>query len=223
MATSNAPTPKPGAPVSGAASGAGKPSSIPAPPKSGGNLKYALLGLLFLGGAVALWATLGEAPAPAAAPAPTPEVARVNPMAEPELVVEPEPEPAPEAPPEPTARDTAPKKKRDVNAPVSTSGWDCAGEIDVAQVRAVIDANRAQVRSCYERRLKVNNVLQGTLKLQVKVGATGQVAQTSVGGTLNDKEVSACVRHLAETWRFPAPDGGACAVVAAPFQFSPLN
>ncbi|TPW00887.1 MAG: hypothetical protein FD124_3870, partial [Alphaproteobacteria bacterium] len=50
-----------------------------------------------------------------------------------------------------------------------------------------------------------------------------QVAQTSVGGSLNDKEVFACVRRLAETWRFPPPSGGACAVVAAPFQFSPKN
>lgn len=219
MATSNAPTSKSGAPTPGA----GKPSSMPPPPKSSGNLKYTLIGLLFLGGAAGLWATLGEPPPPAVT-APAPEVARVNPMAQPELVVEPEPEPAPEAPTEPTTTraPSAPKKKSG-DAPPSTGGWDCDGAIDVAQVRAVVDANRAQVRSCYERRLKVNNVLQGSLKLQVKVGASGQVAQTTVGGSLNDKEVFACVRHLAEQWRFPAPSGGACAVVAAPFQFSPKN
>lgn len=211
-------------PGAGRKAPAHKPSSAPPPPpKTGGNLKYVAIGLVFLGGAAGLWAVLGEKPSPSAAPATAaPEVERVNPMAQPELEVEPEPDP--EAPAEPaTAATPSTPKKRSGDGTPATGSWDCAGEIDVAQVRAVIDANRPQVRSCYERRLKVNNLLQGTLKLQVKVGASGQVAQTSIGGTLSDKEVSACVKQLASQWRFPAPSGGACAVVAAPFQFSPLN
>lgn len=207
-----------------APAGVSRPSSIPAPPKSGGNLKYALLGLLFLGAAAGLWTILGDAPAPAPAPVPvaTAEVARTNPMAEPELVVEPEPEPEPPTPEEP-AHAAVPRKKKEGEAPAPIGGWNCAGEIDVGQVRGVIDANHVQVRTCYERRLKVNNVLQGSLRLQVKVNASGAVAQTAVGGSLNDKEVYACVRRLAEQWRFPPPSGGNCAVVAAPFQFSPVN
>jgi outer membrane biosynthesis protein TonB len=99
--------------------------------------------------------------------------------------------------------------------------WDCDGDLSRAALQSVIDSNRAQVRNCYERRLKVNNVLQGDLKLKIKVGSNGQIAAASVGGSLKDNEVFGCVRSLAQRWSFPPPSGGACAVVQVPFQFSP--
>jgi hypothetical protein len=99
--------------------------------------------------------------------------------------------------------------------------WDCEGDVSRIAVQNVIDNNRAQVRNCYERRLKVNNVLQGDLKLKIKVGSNGQIAAATVGGTLKDNEVFGCVRSIAQRWSFPPPTGGPCAVVQVPFQFSP--
>jgi len=190
-------------------------SKPPPPPSSGGNLKYVLIGLLFLGAAIALWfVSQGNQEPKVARPAPAPEVPRVNPMENPDLQLEeePEPEPTPEPEPDKTAKP----------ARVRAGGeWECSG--DLPNPGKVINENRAQIRSCYERRLKVNNVLQGDLTLRVKVGSTGRVVASSVSGSIRDPQVWSCVRSLAQTWTFPVPTGGACAVVQVPFQFSPKN
>jgi hypothetical protein len=174
-------------------------------------MKYVVIGLLFLGGAIALWLLAGD-DKPAPAPAPAPEVKRVNPMEQPELELEePEPEPVTEGP--------APAK---TNKPRRVGGeWDCTGDLPGAI--KVINENRPQIRSCYERRLKVNNVLQGDLRLRLKVANSGKVVATQVAGSIRDQTVFSCVRSLAQTWTFPVPTGGGCAVVDVPFQFSPKN
>jgi len=97
----------------------------------------------------------------------------------------------------------------------------CDGNLDVAAIRAVATRQQRQVRSCYERRLKVNNVLQGTVNVQLVVGRTGSVEQVSVGGSLRDSEVFSCVRRLASSWEFPAVEGGSCAIVSIPFRMTP--
>jgi hypothetical protein len=191
-------------------------TSQPPPPKRGGNLKYVLIGLLFLGaGGVISWIAAGkqDPPKPAAA-APAPETARVNPMAEQNLVLE-EEKPVEEPAPEPEAA-PAPKNNRPKGG-----DWDCQGEVATTAATKVLNENRAQIRSCYERRLKVNNILQGKLSLRLKVGASGKVTATSLSGTLKDADVFACVRNIAQAWTFAAPTGGNCAVLAIPLSFSP--
>jgi hypothetical protein len=185
--------------------------------KSGGNLKYIVGGLLLLIGAAAVFWISRPAPvaAPAAPPppAPPPPVERVNPMAQPDLILD-EPKDAGKAAEE--AAEEKPKK-----APREARGeWDCEGDLARASLQSVIDSNRAQVRSCYERRLKVNNVLQGDLKLKIKVAPSGSVTATQISGSLKDNEVFSCVRGIASSWKFPPPQNG-CAVVQVPFQFSP--
>jgi hypothetical protein len=167
---------------------------------------------VFLGGAVSLWAIARQKTPPAAPPQPpAPDVQRVNPMAQPDLVLEEPPPDAGQAPAEPLA------VKRSSGHKVGD--WECSG--DLPSALKVINDNRAQIRSCYERRLKINNVLQGDLKLRLKVGSGGKVVATSVNGSLHDEQVFACVRNLAASWTFTVPSGGACAVVQVPFQFSP--
>jgi hypothetical protein len=97
----------------------------------------------------------------------------------------------------------------------------CDGNLDVAAIRAVAQQHQRQVRSCYERRLKVNNILQGTVNVRMVVGRTGNVEQVSVGGSLRDSEVFSCVRRLARSWEFPAVEGGSCAIVSIPFRMTP--
>lgn len=90
-------------------------------------------------------------------------------------------------------------------------------------ITKVMRENQSQIRNCYERRLKANNVLQGDLSLRVKVGGAGAVVASGVSGSLRDNEVFSCVRAIADKWHFPPPSGGSCAVVQVPFRFSPKN
>jgi hypothetical protein len=154
-------------------------------------------------------------PAPATAPG-LQNAERVNPMAQPDLILDEPGEPQAKAPD--TAVATAEKPTKPA---VARGDWDCDGDMSVSALQVVIDGNRAQVRNCYERRLRVNNALQGDLKVKLKVASTGQISATAITGTLKDNEVIGCVRALAQHWSFPAPTGGACAVVQVPFQFSP--
>jgi hypothetical protein len=184
----------------------------PPKPQSSGSLKYALIGLGLLGGAVALWMFALQQKAPPPAPPPPPNgPARVNPMAQPDLQLEPEPPDAGQPAEAPAARKVIIRR--------IPSEWDCTG--DLPNALSVVNEQRAQIRSCYERRLKVNNVLQGAMRLRIRIGANGKVAATMVGGSLHDDAVFECVKNLAHTWTFPVPTGGACAVVEVPFQFSP--
>jgi len=188
------------------------------PPKSG-NLKYVIFGVLLLLGASALFSLLPSAspePEPATKAPPPPQVERVNPMAEPQLILEEEPQAEPE---EPKAEE--PKKPR-----VKSTGpgpWDCEGDLDRAALAKIMSDSQAPVRACYEHQLKTNNMLQGTVQVKVKVNDAGKVIKTSTSGSLKSDEVLTCIRRLASEWRFPAPTGGKCAVVQVPFQFSPKN
>lgn len=185
-------------------------------PHGGGNLKYIIGGVLLLGGAVGLWFLLQTPPPPAAPLAAKPKDAeRVNPMAQPELILEEQKDAG--HPQEPEAE----KPKRVHHE--ARDQWDCQGDLARTALQTVIDANRAQIRNCYERRLKVNNVLQGDLTLKLKVGSNGQTSAAAVSGSLRDNDVFGCVRSIAQRWTFPPPSGDDCAVVQVPFQFSPKS
>lgn len=191
--------------------------STPPPPPQGGGLKYAIIGLLLLLAAGGIWfLTAPEEPPPA--PVATVQVdagppAPSNPTFQPEFVI---PDEEPDAGPQ----EEAPIKRRIVY--VDRRGdWDCDGDIPVASIRSVIAEQRTQVRACYERALKVNNTLQGRVDVRVKIGRDGRVSATRVTGSLRDNDVFSCVRSLARNWSFPAPSGGDCAVVDAPFTLTP--
>lgn len=99
--------------------------------------------------------------------------------------------------------------------------WDCTGDIDRAAAARVISQNRRQVRACYERALKQNNMLQGKLNVEVRIAASGKVDGVRFSGSLRDPEVRSCVRRLTRSWQFPAPGGRRCAVVSVPFDLTP--
>jgi hypothetical protein len=185
------------------------------PPRRGNNLKFVFAGLLLLAGAAGMWLFIQSQRTPpvkvSELPAAPPAVERANPMAQNDLVVEEEKTPEPEKP-------VIIAKKSSRSA---WGDWDCAGDLPGQKINQILADNRQQVRSCYERRLKVNNVLEGNLNLKLKVNSSGTVVATAVGGTLGDNDVFACVRNLAKQWAFPQPAGGECAVVQVPFRFTP--
>ena len=197
-------------------------ASVSQPPPSGGNAKYAIVGvaLLILVGGLG-WCLLRPKPPEEHAdnhPPPThdagpaiPEGLGGNDIELPDL-----------------GQDMGPLP--DMGGPhkiiryVYVGGnWDCSGDIPVAAIRSVVADNNSQVRNCYERRLKVKNTLQGSVTVSLRVGGTGAVTATQVGGSLNDNETFACIRSLADHWHFPNPSGGACAVVRVPFNLTPRN
>lgn len=188
--------------------------SVTPPPSGGGSAKYLVVLLLIVGGGLGVFfATRKPAEPPKEAPPPPQNAEPSNTMV-PDTVELPVDEPE-----EPDAGIEAPPPKRKV-VPAGDP-WACAGDIPPTEIRRVLGEESSAVRSCYERQLRNNNMLQGDIKLQVRVGNDGKVSATRVGGNLKDADVKSCVQNVAKGWSFPAPSGGACAVFEAPFHFTP--
>lgn len=188
------------------------PSSLPPLKKTDG--KYIVIALLLLLGAGALWffVKTDGSESEVEVVQPTPD-ASVREQFAPEIEI-PEQE-APDGGP-----DDASVAKTMQPSP-SPADWECYGTIDEAAVLNVINGQpRKQVQTCYERRLKDDNLLQGSMKVLLTIGASGNVRTVSVDGSLDDPTVFACVRRVAKTWKFPEPKGG-CVRIAVPFQMTP--
>ena len=100
--------------------------------------------------------------------------------------------------------------------------WDdCSGDIPAAEARRIVNEHFAQIRNCYERRLKQNPVLQGSISLAMRVAPDGHVDASQVTGSMHDREVFACVRNVASHMHFPAPGGHNCALIQVPYTFTP--
>lgn len=186
------------------------------PAQGGGNTKYIIIALLLLLGAAAgVYFMTKQPPPPPPAPPVVPQDAGAPPPREQVYIPPVEPDAGQQV-------DAGRHVKRIVvTRYVDNGDWECSGDVPASSIQSIIAENRRQVRNCYERALKRNNQLQGSLVLSLKLGRTGHVEGTRVGGSIGDQEVFSCVRALAERWQFPAPSGGACAVVRAPFNFTP--
>lgn len=197
------------------------PSMPPPPPTDGGGLRYALVGLVLAALAgVGWWMTSTPSePTPARAiPDAGPGIDRSRVLADDSLeiaVVEPDAG-APDAGLVEEATGTAHHSGRP-----STGEWNCTGDLPRDAVASVVRSFDAQIRSCYERRLKGNPLLSGNMSLSIKVGASGGVEGVQVGGSLRDRDVFSCVRGVVTRMRFPAVTGGSCAVLSVPYSFSP--
>jgi hypothetical protein len=189
-------------------------SSLPPLKKNDG--KYGLIALLILLAAGGLWVFLksDDPPPPAEVAEPAPEApAREQFAAEIEIPDE-DAGPGEDQDEGRIARHSEPSQTRPAD-------WDCRGTLPAAQLSAVIKGGPSkQVQTCYERRLKDNNLLQGSMKVFLTIGVSGSVRAVSISGTLKDPQVYACVKRVAKTWKFPRPQGG-CVRIEAPFQMTP--
>lgn len=80
-----------------------------------------------------------------------------------------------------------------------------------------------QIQRCYERRLKQNPKLEGTLEILISVDGDGRILGTRLGrrGTIRDTYLERCALTRAQAWRFaPAKDGKAYDV-SFPFNLAP--
>jgi outer membrane biosynthesis protein TonB len=189
-------------------------SSLPPLKKNDG--KYGLIALLLLLAAAGLWffVKTEDSQPPAEVAEPVPEApAREQFAAEIEIPEEDagsgDDEGAAQAPEPTRSSQTRPED------------WICRGNIQASQLSAVIKGQPSkQVQTCYERALKDNNLLQGSMTVLLTIGASGSVRAVSVDGTLRDRQVYACVKRVAKTWKFPKPSDG-CVRTSVPFQMMP--
>jgi TonB family protein len=94
------------------------------------------------------------------------------------------------------------------------------GALSQEIIKRVIDAQRAQVRYCYERQLQHLQGLGGRVVLRWIVGATGEVTQVQVlESSLDNAAVEQCLVERIKAWRFPPPAGGGVVEVRYPFVF----
>ena len=186
------------------------------PPLKKNDGKYGLIALLLLLAAAGLWffvkAENSQPPAEVAEPVPE-APAREQFAAEIEIPEEDagsgDDEGATQAPEPTRSSQTRPED------------WICRGNIQASQLSAVIKGQPSkQVQTCYERALKDNNLLQGSMTVLLTIGASGSVRAVSVDGTLRDRQVYACVKRVAKTWKFPKPSDG-CVRTSVPFQMMP--
>jgi len=189
---------------------------MPPAPQGGGGAKYLLILLILVAGGLGAFFAFRAPEAPKVVTPPTepPKAERSTALANDTLEI-----------PEPAAPDAGPPKVEEVKKPTrpAVDPWECEGDVPPADIKRVLSDAQTQVRSCYERQLRNNNMLQGTVNLQVKIGNNGKVASTRIRGTLQDSTVKSCVQALAKKWSFPTPTGGACAVFDAPYNFTPKN
>ncbi|MCX7809123.1 MAG: AgmX/PglI C-terminal domain-containing protein, partial [Deltaproteobacteria bacterium] len=99
--------------------------------------------------------------------------------------------------------------------------WGCSGNLEQEAVRRLVEEHRVQVRSCYERQLRQNPMLQGSVNVLVRVESQGTVGDMQLDGSLRDREVLSCMRTIISRIRFPPVTGGNCAIVRIPFSFTP--
>lgn len=193
--------------------------SLPPPPPPGGGARYAILGVALLALAGIGYCALLKDEAPSAAPqaaevvdASTAVPSRA--LDESEFIIPPEEPDAwveePDAGPPPRVVRTTPLR----------GSWDCEGQLERSAITSVIDAHRPQIQDCYQRQLKLDNTLRGSMQLQLRVTQSGAVDAVQVGGSLRNREVFACVRNVATRMQFERVTGGNCAIVAVPFSFS---
>ena len=192
-------------------------SSAPPPPPTSSGAKYALLGIILLAIAGGLLCWRSQSGGPPAGPGPSVVDAGAPPPPSP--VVE-----GLEIPPPAVDAGTAEDAGLPVQAPpVRTGGgtWACKGEISRDALQKTVRAYKGAVRDCYERRLKVNNELRGTVQVTVRIDASGRVDGVKLGGTMNDRIALMCIGRVAQKWTFPKPTGDAWAVVEVPFKLTP--
>jgi hypothetical protein len=166
--------------------------------------------LLLMGGLI-YWKMSGNDTKPPPAP---PVLASAAPVFE-------EPPPPPPPVEEPKDAGVAPKQptKR-----VLGGGGGCAGECKgeaPGNLRATLSAKGAQARGCYERALRQNNMLQGRMKIGLRIGPNGSVCSANVTvNELGDPGVASCVLSMFRSSTFPSPQGG-CVDAEVPLKFEP--
>ncbi|MCL4195743.1 MAG: TonB family protein, partial [Thermoguttaceae bacterium] len=118
---------------------------------------------------------------------------------------------------------TGEKEEKKVKANMSASGGS-SGSLDASSVSAQIRKYTGGIRACYERQLKIDPSLSGSVRVAFNIGGDGSVQGCSVtSSSIASSEVGSCVCSRIERWRFePSADGGGSSVNYS-FVFTPAS
>lgn len=109
-----------------------------------------------------------------------------------------------------------------VSAPASDSVVE--GSLTKAEIEAVIKANLAKIKACYERRLQAKRDLAGRVLTRFVIAGSGSVSSASVENSdLGDGPTESCITNEIKRWKFPLPRGGGQVNVKYPFVFAPRS
>jgi pSer/pThr/pTyr-binding forkhead associated (FHA) protein/outer membrane biosynthesis protein TonB len=96
------------------------------------------------------------------------------------------------------------------------------GNLTREEIEAVIKANLAQIRACYERNLQGNRNLQGRIVSKFTIDASGRVSVSGIASsTMNHQGTESCISGAIRRWKFPMPRGNGVVQVTYPFVLNP--
>jgi len=120
----------------------------------------------------------------------------------------------PDAGPAVETEEDAPKKPRGGGARAEK-----LGTIDAKAVNRFMNSRFGQVKACYERRLRINSMLEGKVDLNIGVSTRGTVTSVAVNqDTVRDAQMLSCIKKVIRGWKFPKPEGGRV-VIGKTFNF----
>jgi len=96
------------------------------------------------------------------------------------------------------------------------------GDFDVRHVTHMIRVRQAAIRACYERELRTNPTLRGSVRVTMTIQESGDVTGVRVTeSTLGSPAIEECLVGVLQHFRFrPGPEGGSV-TYAFPFVFEP--
>lgn len=95
------------------------------------------------------------------------------------------------------------------------------GALSPERVSRVVRRHGSEARLCYERSLARRPELAGAMTVAFDVSGLGAVSgATIVRSTIDDEDVSTCIRAAVDRWTFPASAAGTTRV-SVPITFSP--
>ncbi len=107
-----------------------------------------------------------------------------------------------------------------VKRPSETFG---TGVLDSEEIAKVVRRRKTAIKSCYERQLKRNPKLEGSVKVQFTIEQSGRVGKATIlQNSTGDGALGTCITNSIMRWRFRKPDGGSV-TVAYPFVFAPSS
>lgn len=84
-----------------------------------------------------------------------------------------------------------------------------AGYLTPDQIMAVVRANEAEIRECYEHERASTPDLAGRVQVDWQIDRTGAVVRVEIiHSTLGSPAVEHCIADRIHGWTFPQPDGG---------------
>ncbi len=138
------------------------------------------------------------------------------PKALPKVAEAPPPPPPPEEVVDAGSEPEAPKKAQHAAGPVGCAG-PCSG--DSAAVQGALAGRARQAQGCYERALRQNAMLEGQIRVSVRIAPSGAVCSANIiADQLGDPSVGGCILQRFRASSFPAPKGG-CMDAQVPINF----